>query len=60
MQIDQEPPARIDVVEGRVTGVVDFPLPSSPGWHHLTLSVPGGSGDIVILGLVINDAPPSN
>ncbi len=60
VQADNEPPARIDVAEGRVTGVVDFPLPSAPGWHHLTMSIPNGAGEIVILGLVINDRDPSN
>jgi hypothetical protein len=58
LHIDREPPARLDVAENRVTGVVDFPLPSSPGWHQITFSVPKNEGEIVILGLVINDDPP--
>lgn len=60
VQVDNEPPARIDVAEGRVTRVVDLLLPSAPGWHHLTMSIPNGAGEIVILGLVINDRAPSN
>lgn len=60
MQMDDGPTALIKIAEGRTTNVVDFPLPSAPGWHHLTMSVPNGAGEIVILSLVINDHGPSN